>query len=351
MAKPKVFQISNSLSEGMEETIHAAQRYSGALNVEVVPIKKIELDLHNPRELHLELHELPQGPSKDDPLYELKQNEMHNLASLAHSIKEQGLLNPVIVYRQADRYRLVAGERRTLASKLAGLEDIQAKILEQKPNPLKLAMVQWAENIERSDLSLWERLRNLEKILEAYVQEKATTFDRVTATELSGLLGCSLPHAANYKQVLSAPDDLKNYIKLNKLKNLEKAALIASQSEQDVREKLIHESLKGATLKAMKQWIQAHHQAHQKIKSSYSTASSRKPAKSTISLGCTSHPEVAQYLLSVLIADPHVAGYPLNLDELDFSNKARIEQEFKSLISHLEMNFSYNHKKNPKSKP
>src|SRR5665213_1811369 len=156
MAKKKVFQISTALGDGLEETISAAQNYSGELRVDVIPLRKIEVDPENPRDLSLTFDDLFNGISESDVNYSRKHTELESLQSLAHSIKEQGIINPILVYKYGEKYRLVAGERRSLASILAGKSDIQSKILESKPNELKISLLQWIENIERSDLSLWE---------------------------------------------------------------------------------------------------------------------------------------------------------------------------------------------------
>ena len=65
-----------------------------------------------------------------------------------------------MVYKLGEKYRLVAGERRTLAS-IIGQDRYSAKILDSKPTDLKISLLQWIGNVERSDLSLWERLKIL----------------------------------------------------------------------------------------------------------------------------------------------------------------------------------------------
>ena len=73
-----------------------------------------------------------------------------SIKELSDSIKEQGVLTPLLVRRNGDGFELIAGERRTLASILAGKEDIPAKILTVKPSSLKISLLQWIENIERT---------------------------------------------------------------------------------------------------------------------------------------------------------------------------------------------------------
>src|SRR5262245_61824168 len=98
MAKKKVFQISNALTEGLEETITAAHNYSGELHIDVIPIKRIEVDPNNPRDLLLDFHDITNGISEVDQHYLRKSEEFANLQSMAKSIREQGIINPVVVY-------------------------------------------------------------------------------------------------------------------------------------------------------------------------------------------------------------------------------------------------------------
>src|SRR3990167_6480431 len=120
MAKKKIFQISNALTEGLEETIIAAHHYLGELRIDVIPIKRIEVDPDNPRDLVLIFDDLYVGVSETDPNYIRKSKEIANLQTMANSIRKQGIINPIVVYKFGDKYRLVAGERKTLASIFAG---------------------------------------------------------------------------------------------------------------------------------------------------------------------------------------------------------------------------------------
>ena len=71
------------------------------------------------------------------------------LKSLADSIKEKGVLQPILVKKLGDEYKIVAGERRFLASQEAGLEEIPACILDEKDNDKEIQLI---ENTQREDL-------------------------------------------------------------------------------------------------------------------------------------------------------------------------------------------------------
>ena len=251
MAKRKSFSINSSLSKSLEETVQAAHDFSGQLFVEVIPVDRLELDPENPRDLHLSFQDIQEGISADDPLADTKKDELLNLQSLSKSIVAQGLINPIVVYKYQDKYRLIAGERRTLASILAGKNQIQARIFEDKPSPLNRVVLQWMENNEREDLTLSERVNNIRSIVKIYSNQHEAHAERVTAAELSDLTGMSVSQAAQYRLVLQGTEALLLAIKENKVSNLDKAALIVKASFQD-QDALISLCSQGASLRELK---------------------------------------------------------------------------------------------------
>lgn len=252
MVKRKSFSINSSLSKSLEETVSAAHDFSGQLFVDVIAMTKLELDPENPRELHLSFQDIQEGIHEDDALAVIKKKELVGLESLSKSIASQGLINPIAVYKLQDKYRLIAGERRTLASILAGKNHIQARIFDDKPTQLNRVILQWMENNEREDLSLWERVNNLRSILKIYSHQHEKSLERVTAAELSDLTGMSVSQSSQYRLVLQASDAVLQAIKENKINNLDKAALIVKASFQD-QEALISLCYQGASLKELKE--------------------------------------------------------------------------------------------------
>ena len=250
MAK-KSFKIRSNLAEALDDTVTSAKNNAGQLHIEVIPLRKIELDPDNPRELSLTIDDVKFGVTQKDKLYDRKTKELKTLESLSKSIKEQGVLNAIIVYQYGKKYKLIAGERRSLASHIAGKVDIPARVLTSKPDVLNLSLIQWIENIERSDLSLWERFRNLEKIVNAYSKSLGKDFVEIKPTELSKLLGCSIQHGVNYRHILNSSELLKKHIKNGDIGNIEKVALISKSNTKDQLQ-LIKACIKGATLSQLK---------------------------------------------------------------------------------------------------
>lgn len=332
MAKKKVFSIGTALAQGMEETIESAQNHYGELRVDVVPINKIETDPDNPRDLALTFDDVKQGIAAHDKEHFRKTEELESLQSIAHSIKTQGIINPVTVYKFGEKYRLIAGERRTLASIIAGKNDIQARILDSKPNELKISLLQWIENIERSDLSLWERLKNLEKIVAAHSRAKHVAEEDLTVTELSHLIGCSKPHAMHYKAVLHADAELKQLIADNQIRNLEKAAVLAGIESGDVRNNAIQACLQGATLKQLKAYV-----LQPKPKAVVNKAiETRGRQTSVINLGSTTNVNVARFIVNSVLSQHSLSHVLSQFKDIDWNNPRSVAQAFKSLLKKLE---------------
>lgn len=332
MAKKKVFSIGNALSQGLEETIESAQNYSGQLRVDVIQLKKIQLDPDNPRDLALTLDDAQNGIDPSDKEKARKLSEMESLQSLAKSIQSQGIINPVTVYKFGETYRLIAGERRTLASIIAGKTDIQAKILDDKPDALKISLLQWIENIERSDLSLWERLMNLEKIVGAYAKTSGLPESQVTVTELAELIGCSKAQAVQYKAVLEADTEMRILIADNKIRNLDKAAHILGIKSSDQRKLAIEACVQGATLLALKKISQTKVEKVVALK-----AVERRGRHSTaVKLGATKNLKAARVIIESVLAHPKLALARPSFSVIDWNDARSVTETFKQVLKTLE---------------
>lgn len=324
MSKRKSFSIGSSLSKGLTDTVTAARNYSGNLHVEVIPIRKIELDIDNPRELLIGIEEVTHGLKDNDPLYEKKKAEIDSLQSLSSSIKNQGIINPVTVYKYGESYKVVAGERRTLASILAEKQDIPARILPQKPSAFDLSVLQWVENMEREDLSLWERLSNLEKISAAFSEQQGKK--ETSVTELSQITGCSLAQASHYKTLLYGSKNLKEAIKNNDVKNIEKAAFIAKAPSQ-FEKQLIELCKKGSSLDALKKSLSG----FQKSKSKGEIGRQAKQ----VNFGTTKNISVSKAIIEAVLSKPEYSTV-IDVSNVRWEDYKSVTKAFYNLIASLE---------------
>lgn len=322
----KVFKIKSTLADAIGETINSARGNSGELHVEVIPLQKIELDPENPRNLSISMYDILTGISELDLR---KVEEKKSLDALASTIEKQGVINPVLVYKHNDKYRLIAGERRVLASLIAKKGDIPAKILAAKPDEFKLRSLQWIENIHREDLSLFDRLNNLKQILNAHSMEHGKSIEDTSATEISKLVDCSLQQAVNYRSIIVSPSkQLFLYIESNQIKNIDKAAFIAN-SPSEFEKILIEDCLNGASLKNLKARLKT-----EKIKPIKTEKRGRIATK--ITFGDTSKVEVAKILINSVISNNEFHHVGKKIGAIDWKDFKSVSSAFKNLIKVLE---------------
>ncbi|MCX8031200.1 MAG: ParB/RepB/Spo0J family partition protein [Thermodesulfovibrionales bacterium] len=158
-------------------------------------------------------------PSDSQPRKMFKDD---SLKELSISIKEKGILQPIIVSKQQDgTYKIVAGERRWKAAKLAGLNTIPALIKEvSSQTALEIALI---ENIQREELNPIETAEALQRL--------HTEFN-LTQEELSQKVGKDRSTIANYLRILKLPEEIKNLINHN-LISLGHAKVLLSLTEKE----------------------------------------------------------------------------------------------------------------------
>jgi ParB family chromosome partitioning protein len=140
---------------------------------------------------HDAVHHIPIDRIDPNPVQPRSVFQADRLAELAQSIKANGIIQPLIVQRQGDRFELVAGERRWRAAKLAGLADVPAVVQNfARERLLEVALI---ENIQREDLNAIEVAHALERLVtEHHLSHEEigqrTGKDRATVTNLIRLL-------------------------------------------------------------------------------------------------------------------------------------------------------------------
>lgn len=323
----KAFKIRGHLADALNDTVTSAQNNAGELHVEIIPLRRISLDPENPRDLLLSLDDVHNGLKESDPFLQRKENEKNALDSMVKSIVDQGVINPIVVYQFGEQYRLIAGERRTLASIIAGKQDIPARVLTSKPDALKLSLIQWIENIEREDLSLWERMQNLEKILAAYSKEINRDMPEITATDISKLIGCSLQQASCYRSILNSSDELKKHIQSGEIKNIDKAAFIAN-SAKNLQPELIATCISGAKLTEMRVFV------NENKKTQVIKRAGRPSSK--INLGSTENLLVAKNLIATILEHNNYKHLNQYFVGEDWDTHKSLTSSFKKLLKILE---------------
>jgi len=147
------------------------------------------------------------------------------LQELSQSIKQHGVFTPILVKKSIQGYDLIAGERRLRASKLAGMSDIPAIIVDL--NNQEMMEIALLENIQRENLNGIEEAKAYEQLIQRlnYTQE-----------QLANRVGKSREHITNTLRLLKLPEDVQEYVVQKKLSMGHVRALIGLKDENMIRE-------------------------------------------------------------------------------------------------------------------
>ena len=169
----------------------------------------------------LKLVKLPVSRILPNPAQPRKDFDQAALESLAQSIKENGLLQPVTVRRENGGYTLIAGERRLRACKLAGLKEIPAIVTECAP--VDSAVLALLENLQRKDLQMFEQANALVNLLREW---------HITQEEAAKRLGISQSYLANKLRLLKLSPEEQSEILEYKLTERHARALLRLETEE-----------------------------------------------------------------------------------------------------------------------
>ncbi len=167
-------------------------------------------------------------PNPNQPRKKFKQDD---LKELSHSIKNQGLIQPIIVKPvENNQYQIIAGERRWRASQLAGLHEVECVIKDiNDDNVLETALI---ENIQREDLNVIE---------EAYAYKNLIQINNLTNEQLAKKIGKSSSHVSNTLRLLELDQEIREMVIIGKLSMGHARALIgvpnALQKAKEIIEK------------------------------------------------------------------------------------------------------------------
>lgn len=341
MSKKKRFGVSQALSQGLSETIHVVENNSGTFRNAILPLSRIELDPDNPRKLAINLMDVRSGIVKTDPQLTVKQAELERLQELAKTIESTGIINPVVVYKHGELYRVVAGERRCLASILVGRQDIEARVFNDRPRAFDLKLLQWVENTAREDLTLAERIGNLEEIVTEYQAANAQQSQTLTATLLKNITGLSLSQASYYVAVMNAPQDVLAAIQAGQLKNLDKAATLAAITDPEIRSQAIAACSEGASLKELKRLANQATTVKQISSAVALTTKKRGRTTTRINMGFTHDLQVIKTIIDSVLARHEYQHLATLFSGLDWQHYSQVNRAFRRLIEVLETEAVY----------
>ncbi len=157
------------------------------------------------------------------------------LDELTNSIKERGVIQPIIVRKsksQNNKYEIIAGERRWIAAQNAGLHEVPTVVVEA--NDLKSLEFAIVENVQRSDLNPIEEAQGYKRLIDefSYDQEKVAQF-----------IGKSRAHITNCLRLLTLPKDVVLLIEEDKLSQGHAKILVGLENAVFIAKKIIEKKL------------------------------------------------------------------------------------------------------------
>lgn len=208
------------------------------------------------------------------------------LNELIDSIRQHGVLQPVIVRPMGDHYQLIAGERRLIAAKRAGLEHVPCRVLELSDQ--QVCEVSLEENLKRQDLGVLEKAQAFHEYLERF---------QCTVEELSRRLSLDRSTVSNMIRLLDLPDSIKQRVSAGQLTGGHARALLSlpAEAQEELAEKIVSQSL---SVRKTEEAVRDKLQEGQSI----TIPISPDVAKSSSASGMTAHLESLQSQLRDLLA-------------------------------------------------
>ncbi|NOV02762.1 ParB/RepB/Spo0J family partition protein [Paenibacillus planticolens] len=179
--------------------------------------------------------QIPLAQLRANPYQPRKHFNEDSIKELADSIKEHGVIQPIIVRKVLKGYEIIAGERRFRASQVSGLATIPA--VERNFTDQQVMEIALIENVQREDLNAMEIAFAYQGIIDQF---------SLTQEELSAKVGKSRSHIANFLRLLQLPESIKQYVSRGTLSMGHARAIVG------VKDDKIKKELAEATIS--KQW-------------------------------------------------------------------------------------------------
>lgn len=191
------------------------------------------------------VNEVPLEELRPNPYQPRKHFDPEALQELVSSIKEHGIVQPIVVRKSIRGYEIVAGERRFRAAKEAGLNKVPVVVREfSDDRMMEIALI---ENLQREDLNPLE-------VAMAY--QKLMTHFSLTQEELAARVGKSRPHVTNFLRLLQLPPEIQEDVSRGTL-TMGHARALLGLKDRDLQKKLAEKVKKeGASVRQLEEWVQ-----------------------------------------------------------------------------------------------
>ena len=186
-------------------------------------------------------------PNSEQPRHEFDQKALDELAA---SIKQYGVIQPLVVTPKGKTYELIAGERRWRASQIAGLKTVPAIIRSTDENQkLEMALI---ENVQRVDLSPIEQAISIERLHQQF---------SLSYGQIAKRLGKAETTLSNIVRLLQLPDDATKALQQHKISEGHARAILALKNDPEQQHRLLELILaQGWSVRQAEQFVTAHKQ-------------------------------------------------------------------------------------------
>ena len=290
-------------------------------DMRLVPIDEVRVDPNNPRRLNVDWETVQQElESIEDPD---KRKEIEAIQGLAQTIRRVGQRSPIEVVRDGGIKRVVVGERRYWAVRLAGLPSIKSIVLHAPPENVPL--VQLIENIQRKEMPLWETILNIRLVVERENELGTPVKD---ATDLMNRAGLARTSAYRYWRYIDLPHDVEAVLENRSITTHDELTALLKIESPAKRKQALAQYLSGGPLSPKTETAKTNQNSATKPRG-------RGRPKTTISLGSTKNPSVAQHLFRKL--DPKG-----DYSDTDWEDVGAVSKAWRSLLTKLEKQLGSN---------
>jgi ParB family transcriptional regulator, chromosome partitioning protein len=169
--------------------------------------------------------QIPLSQLRANPYQPRKHFNEDSLRELAESIKEHGVIQPIIVRKVLKGFEIIAGERRYRASQICGMATIPA--VERAFSDQQVMEIALIENVQREDLNAMEIAVSYQAIIDQF---------SLTQEELSAKVGKSRSHIANFLRLLLLPESIKQYVSRGTLSMGHARAIVGVKDDRQKKE-------------------------------------------------------------------------------------------------------------------
>lgn len=205
LINPAIPRANTAPSSGSPATSAVKAEIPSYAKLELVELSLIEPNPEQPRKIF-------------DP---------EKLKELSESLREQGLVQPIVVRRKGDKFEIIAGERRWRAAKLAQIEKIPAIIRDDKNTVVQNDLASLVENLQREQLSPLE-------LAAAY--ERTMNVHQMTQEQLASKIGVSRVAIANTLRLLKLPSEVKEMLAAGKITEGHARSLLSLDDQKQMGE-------------------------------------------------------------------------------------------------------------------